>query len=85
MLKDGKDDAKFLEQVTYLKGKEWEIKGRKVPGAISIPKTRGSKGYEGSERIKYKGGFQIRHYAAEANRPAGLNPSSSPNANPVRR
>jgi len=65
MLKDGKDDAKFLEQVTYLKGKSWEIKGRQVPGAISIPKTRGSKGYEGSERIKYKGGFQIRHYAAE--------------------
>jgi len=64
-LKDGKDDVKFLQMITYLKGKTWQIKGKKIETAISIPKTRGRSGYEGSERIKYAGGFQIRHYAAE--------------------
>merc|ERR1711871_1548632 len=67
MLKDGKDDQDFLSKCSYLKNQTWEIKGKKRPGALTMPNARKKppKGYSGSERVDYKGGFQIKHYAAE--------------------
>eukprot|EP00656_Telonema_subtile_P056929 TRINITY_DN9247_c0_g2_i6.p1 TRINITY_DN9247_c0_g2~~TRINITY_DN9247_c0_g2_i6.p1 ORF type:complete len:1008 (+),score=215.87 TRINITY_DN9247_c0_g2_i6:201-3224(+) len=69
MLNDTKGDDTFqgnLEK-SFKDPKNWTIKGQTVPSAFSVPRKSARTGYEGGNMANGgpRGGFMIRHYAAE--------------------
>lgn len=69
LLNDTKGDDAFQSNLekAFKEPKIWTIKGQTVPSAFSVPRKSARTGYEGGNMANGgpRGGFMIRHYAAE--------------------